>query len=62
MLATTSGSGPGLFPNHHRLLVELFGLRLLALGLVKLRKVIAALSNVGMIRAQRLFPDRQRTS
>jgi hypothetical protein len=50
----------GLFPNRQRPLVKGFGLRVLALVIVKRRQVVEALGHVGVLRAQGRFPDRQR--
>src|SRR5208283_3104885 len=47
-------------PNCTRTSFQRFGLRVLALGLVKHRQVTEALSQVGVPWAQSLFPDCQR--
>jgi hypothetical protein len=45
--------------DRQRALEERLGLRVLALGLIQLREAVQVAGHGRMIRAQRLFPDRQ---
>jgi hypothetical protein len=46
--------------DRQRPLIKGLGLRVLALGLVKVRQIVEAVGHIRVLRAQRLFTDRQR--